>query len=242
MNEPLAGQFDYTALIGIPEVALRLEMLRDRMLARLAPRAEARILEVGAGSGDATLMLATAFRSVTLVDADPTICAEVGARMAAEDFANVTIATTWVERFTDESGFDGIVLQNILEHLADPVGALLHLTPMLRPGGAMFINVPLAHSLHRWLGVEMGYMADPAALAESDIDYGHYRVYTAALLREHIEAAGLSVELEKSYYLKPLTTGQLTPLPLELHRALFRLGERFPDFASYVYAEAGRPG
>ena len=37
MNEPPAAQFDYTALIGIPEVALRLEMLRERMIARLAP-------------------------------------------------------------------------------------------------------------------------------------------------------------------------------------------------------------
>ncbi|MGE4219781.1 MAG: class I SAM-dependent methyltransferase [Alphaproteobacteria bacterium] len=242
MSERPHGSFDYTALIGIPEVALRLEMLRDRMLARLAPGPAARILEVGAGSGDATLMLAAAFRSVTLVDADPGICREVSARMQAETVGNVAVATEWVERFADASGFDGIVLQNILEHLEDPVGALRHLATMLRPGGAMFVNVPLAHSLHRWLGVEMGYMADPAALADSDIAYGHYRVYTASLLREHIEAAGLIVELERPYYLKPLTTGQLTPLPLELHRALFRLGERFPDFASYIYAEAAPAG
>jgi 2-polyprenyl-3-methyl-5-hydroxy-6-metoxy-1,4-benzoquinol methylase len=42
-----------------------------------------------------------------------------------------------------EKSFDGIVLSEVLEHLEDPLTFLRALSPLLAPGGTMFINVPV---------------------------------------------------------------------------------------------------
>jgi hypothetical protein len=84
----------------------------------------------------------------------------------------------------------------------------------------------------------MGLIGRPEELAESDIRYGHCRVYTPPLIREHIRLAGLNICHEQPIYLKPLPTAVMTPLSMEIHKALFSLGQKFPEWASYLYLEA----
>ena len=84
----------------------------------------------------------------------------------------------------------------------------------------------------------MGIIDHAKEISNSDIHYGHYRIYTPDLLRKHITNAGLEIQLEHNFYLKPLPTSMLTPLPMEIHDGLNKLGQEIPDYASYTYFEA----
>lgn len=234
---PKYPAFDYSKVQGIPEVVLRVELLRER-LQHLSKGSQSQILEVGVGAGDVTLMLARHFEEVTCVDPDEENCDLVLKRLKEHGLHQVEFIRSKVQDAQlSPAGYYHIVLLGILEHLEDPVKVLHHLATCLQPGGYMYIIVNLANSLHRWLGVEMGLISHTEELSESDILYGHYRVYTRSLLREHVALAGLQVTYEQTFYLKPLPTSLLTPLPMEIHRGLYLLGQRFPEFASYMYME-----
>ena len=234
------GGFDYSQVRGIPEVAVRAELLLER-LQLLASGSRSRILEIGVGSGDITLILAGLFEDVTCVDPDEINCNLVWKRLKDMNLNGVTFLRTKVEEAQiPPNYYNHIILQNILEHLEDPVNVLQSLSTCLCPGGYMHISVPLANSLHRWLGVEMGLISHPDDLGETDVQYGHRRVYTPDLLRKHMESADLQAVYELPFYLKPLPTPMLNPLSMEIHRTLYLLGQRFPEFASYMYMEVSR--
>jgi len=234
------SSFDYSQVQGIPEVVLRAELLLER-LQLLASGNQSRILEIGVGSGDITLILTGLFKDVTCVDPDEINCNLVWKRLKDMNLNGVKFLRTKIEdAHLSSNHYDHIILQNILEHLEDPVKVLQYLSICLRPGGYMHISVPLANSLHRWIGVEMGLISHPDDLGETDVQYGHRRVYTPPLLRKHVESADLQAVYELPFYLKPLPTSMLNPLSMEIHRTLYLLGQRFPEFASYLYMEVGR--
>ena len=231
--------FDYRQLKGIPEVALRIQMLHDR-IRELAGDRQLDILEVGLGAGDVTLMLARQFDHLTCIDADPETCSQVRDRLEENGLDHVKITTSTIEEAElDTSAFDHIVLLGILEHLKDPVSVLKAIAPSLRTGGRLHITVNLAHSIHRLLGEVMGMISNVEALSESDIRLGHYRVYTLEELRSHVSDAGLEVVHEQPFYMKPLPTSMLNDVPIEVHQGLNILGQKYPEFASYVYMEVG---
>jgi 2-polyprenyl-3-methyl-5-hydroxy-6-metoxy-1,4-benzoquinol methylase len=231
------NSFDYETIQSLPETQLRLEVLGARL--QFLYDGSPRILEVGLGSGDVTLLLAGLSDNLTSVDNNQKQIDLVNRRLKGEGLSSVEIISSTIEDFPlSPEGYDGIVLLNMLEHLKDPVSVLKHLSGGLLPGGAIHVTVPLAGSLHRWLGVEMGMLSDIEELADSDIQYGHHRVYTPESLREHVTQAGLRIQFEQPLYLKPLPTASLTPLPMDLHKALDGLARRFPEFASYMYLEA----
>ena len=91
--------------------------------------------------------------------------------------------------------YDRIIMLNMLEHLAEPVDMLARLSNCLSNRGSIHITVPLAGSLHRWLGVEMGMIHRVDELAQSDVELGHYRVYMPEMLRDHVTAAGRCIRI-----------------------------------------------
>ena len=231
--------FDYSDVIKAPEVILRVERLerRLRMLGGGEIDKEQRVLEVGVGSGDVTEMLAKYFRTLTCVDlekeniklAKNRVKNRGGVKFICKDMADMYFPHQ----------FDQIILFGILEHLVDPVLALAKLAPWLADNGRMHVLVNNASSIHRWVGVALGMMESVEDLTESDIKLGHYRVYTVPQLREHVNEAGLTVLREELFYMKPLPTSMMASLPMKIHKAFDELGEKFPEFASYMYFEVG---
>jgi SAM-dependent methyltransferase len=71
-----------------------------------------------------------------------------------------------------------VVLLDVLEHLADPVAALRHAARVLEPGGGVIVTVP----------------AYPRLYGPWDEQLGHYRRYTARVLRSQAAEASLKVE------------------------------------------------
>lgn len=241
MTESPSTPFDYAKSSGCIEIQLRLGFLATRMEENLAGIASPRVLEIGIGTGDCTELLATKFTEFAALDIDAQVCQRVAERLRAAGLPMPKMICAAAEEHCFEGRFHAIVLQNILEHIDDPVAMLQSLRQVLEPNGRLYINVPLAHSLHRLMGVELGMIDRADALAESDIRYGHRRVYTPALMLEHIEGAKLRVAYEMPYYLKPFSTAMLEGLSEAQHVALFALGRKIPELASYFYVEAALP-
>lgn len=115
------------------------------------------MLDVGAGSGNRTLILVRAGYRVTAVEPDATEAAEARRQLAGR----AVIRECAMEALADDdAGYDGAVLSHVLEHLSDPDAALRETRQRLRAGGALIVFVPNAASAEarlfggRWHGWE----------------------------------------------------------------------------------------
>jgi ubiquinone/menaquinone biosynthesis C-methylase UbiE len=238
MTADVASADYYAGTKNIPEVRFRMRLLSER-LNFLAKGVGARILEVGVGSGDITLALAKQYSQITFVEPDPSICRFVLGRLKEETIDSVDYICSGIEQADLPVGvYDYVIMLGVLEHIQDPILALQKVATLLKPGGSVHISVNLAGSLHRWLGVSLGILSSPEQLTDGDRQHGHFRIYTAELLANELNSAGLTLNYSLPFYLKPLPTAHLATLPENFHDALFLMGQKFPEFASYLYVEA----
>jgi len=85
--------------------------------------------------------------------------------------------------------FDAVTLLDVIEHLAGYPAALASCARCLRPGGKLFVITLNAQSLARpLLGRRWAWHQDPT----------HVHMFSARMLRQGLEAAGLEVETLKT--------------------------------------------
>lgn len=118
------------------------------------PKLGARLLDIGCGNGAFLSRAAQAGWEVYGVEPDPKAAA-----LAKE--AGVNVRQGSVEAFSDKNNyFDAVTLSHVIEHLHDPVGALLMLKAMMKPGGVLYLETPNLDSLghkrygRNWRGLE----------------------------------------------------------------------------------------
>ncbi len=159
------------------ELASTLDNLDDAtnyaewIVALMAPHLSGRILEVGAGHGTFTDLLAR-FGPVTATELSDRAVALLEARYVGS--ARVTVVH--VEDLHD-SAFDTAVLVNVLEHIDDDVGTLRSVGDDLRPGGEVVVFSPAFNALY----------------SRFDSAVGHYRRYTRATLVRAVADADLEL-------------------------------------------------
>jgi SAM-dependent methyltransferase len=151
-----------------------LESLRARAgrseFARLLDRAipgDARVVEIGCGTGQMSLFLATADRVV--VGADLTRASlELGAAAAARfGLENVRFVETDLRRpGLREGAFDVVYCSGVLHHTPDPGASFAALARLARPGGIVVLGLYNAwarvpHRARRLLGRLTGYRSIP---------------------------------------------------------------------------------
>jgi 2-polyprenyl-3-methyl-5-hydroxy-6-metoxy-1,4-benzoquinol methylase len=136
-------------------------------------------LEVGAGAGTITRMLAERFPTSQLVALEPAENMVRGLTAYAALSDQVTVRHETLADYVSEGerDFDAVLYLNVLEHVEDDERELLFAADVLRPGGALLVFGPALEALY------------------SDLDYkaGHYRRYSLSLLRQRAESAGLVV-------------------------------------------------
>ena len=137
-----------------------------------------RLLDVGCGPGSITVDLAelVAPGPVIGVDREPAVL-EGARRLAAErGLANLTFepADTYSLPYPDDH-FDVVYAHQVLQHLVDPVAALVEMRRVLRPGGVLAVRdsdyATMTHAPHeplldRWL--ELYHQVARSNGAESD--------------------------------------------------------------------------
>ncbi len=131
---------------------------------------DARILEIGCGTGHNLPMLA-AFGTVDAIEIDPAAQAIAAARLGKPVSAAPLPQLPEIER----GAYDLIAVLDVVEHIEDDVAALAAMRDCLKPGGKILITVPA----HQWMW------------SAHDVVNHHHRRYSKATLANAIGAAGL---------------------------------------------------
>ncbi|MGN6171215.1 MAG: class I SAM-dependent methyltransferase [Solirubrobacteraceae bacterium] len=113
----------------------------ERAIARLGLPKEARILDVGCGSGRNMVDLAR-YGAVTGVELSPT-----SVKVARERCAGEVIEASVMEMPFDDRSFDLVVSLDVMEHLSDDMAAFAELRRIVAIGGALLVTVPA----YQWL-------------------------------------------------------------------------------------------
>ena len=122
-----------------------------------------RLLDVGCGPGTITLDLARRIAPgwTVGVDREASVVSEARLLLESQPIAGVEFRTAdeYALQF-DEESFDVVHAHQLLQHLTDPVAALIEMRRVLRPGGVLavrdsdyggFVWAPSDRRLDRWM-------------------------------------------------------------------------------------------
>jgi SAM-dependent methyltransferase len=156
----------------------RREILRRLLSENLPPSADRRILDVGCGTGGMLPMLSH-FGDVSGLDSDPEAVAA-----CHERFPSYAVSRAEIPKdMPGDSSFDLVSAFDVIEHIADDLGAVRSLRDATRPGGQVVITVPA----HAWLW------------SRHDVANGHHRRYGRSRLADLVGAAGLELSHLSSF-------------------------------------------
>ena len=166
---------------------------RRRILAAVIRRvvrapAEARILELGCGTGHNLDMLG-AFGRVEASELDDH-ARELATKRLGRAVEKVALPD--LTKFPADS-YDLVALLDVLEHVPDDKGSLAAIFTRLKPGGALLLTVP----------------ANPWMWSAHDVAHHHHRRYRKREIAELARAAGYEVDLLSPFntMLFPLIAG-----------------------------------
>lgn len=167
------------------EIDLRNQNTSHALLVELIGR-EKRVLDVGCAGGDLGRMLKRRGCQVSGVELDPESAQAAGLvldKVVTGDIGELDL----VHHFGEES-FDVVVFGDVLEHLADPVGALKRIRPILSNSGAVVASIPnVAHGSVRLALLTGRWDYRPLGLLDST----HLRFFTRGSVYDLLREAGL---------------------------------------------------
>ncbi len=180
---------DATPQVGPPGVLSRARMhlawRADRgepmvnVISRRLPKG-ASVVDIGCGDGSQLVILSQRGYRMTGVERD--------ARSMSLQGHAVPVFEGSAEALPPQlarGGFDAVMFKQVLEHLVDPVAALRDAASLLKPGGAMFVEVPNNQcAIARQSGLAWEHMDAPR----------HLNFFDARTLQATAARAGLQVE------------------------------------------------
>lgn len=148
----------------------RRDILADYIAREAKLPANARILEIGCGTGHNLPMLSR-FGEVDAIEIDDAARTIASERLGKPVGSAPLPALTGVER----GAYDMVAVLDVVEHIDDDVAALKAMAGCLKPGGCILIAVPA----HQWMW------------SAHDVVNHHKRRYSKATLDDAIRKAGL---------------------------------------------------
>ncbi|MDR6853093.1 SAM-dependent methyltransferase [Sphingomonas sp. BE123] len=149
----------------------RRDILADYIARYVQPPKDARILEIGCGTGHNLPMLG-AFGTVDAIEIDEAARTVASARLGKPVGSAPLPDLTGVA----EGQYDLIAVLDVVEHVEDDVAALAGMAKRLKPGGKILITVPA----HQWMW------------SAHDVVNHHKRRYSKASLTAALDKAGLT--------------------------------------------------
>lgn len=146
----------------------------------IAPWIGGDVLELGAGIGNLTVMLASGEHRYTATDTDREHLFELNARTDTRPHVELAVCDFSDARnmLNFQQSADTVICLNALEHVENDTASLLNIRQCLRPGGVAIVLVPQG----------------PAAFGSMDEVLEHKRRYTRAELQEKMSTAGFQVK------------------------------------------------
>lgn len=193
-------------------------------------------LELGPGDGQMTQYLKDDFENLTLVDASQNLL------NAIPDYPNVKKELSLFEEFVPTRHFNSIIMEHIIEHVADPIGLLKRVKNWLNFGDRVILGVPNSQSFHRLVATKMGLLKRPDELNSRDYALGHRRIYNMESLLSHIEEVDFAIIATGGVFFKPLSNSQIEQQwTVEMMDGFYELGKDFPEYAAEIYAVCSLP-
>ena len=147
----------------------------DGLIERVVkPPKDARILELGAGTGHNLAMLSR-FGTVEASELDP-VARELASERLGREVKEAALPD--LSMFPADS-YDLVALLDVLEHVPDDKASLASIMTRLRPGGALLLTVP----------------ANPWMWSAHDVAHHHHRRYRKAQIEKLARDAGYGIEL-----------------------------------------------
>ena len=147
----------------------------DGLIERVVrPPSNARILELGAGTGHNLAMLSR-FGTVEASELDP-VARELASERLGREVKEVALPD--LSMFPEDS-YDLIALLDVLEHVPDDKASLASIKTRLKPGGALLVTVP----------------ANPWMWSAHDVAHHHHRRYRKAEIEKLARDAAYKIEL-----------------------------------------------
>jgi SAM-dependent methyltransferase len=144
---------------------------------RVRPYLGPRVLEIGAGHGGTTRVLATGeHEQWDLIEPDPQLADTARSKLSdgvLPSYCNVVTGT--IADVADEPTYDAVLYIDVLEHLADDSDEVVRAARRLKPGGHLIGLSPA----HQWL------------FTPFDQSIGHERRYSLATWKALTPASGL---------------------------------------------------
>jgi SAM-dependent methyltransferase len=154
---------------------------RKALIEEFGPYLKGRVIEVGAGIGQVTELIAKCdgVREVLAVEPESQFCRELAHRLPTQ-----TVICGTVELLPPETSGEAIVCVNVLEHIPDDEDELGRYRRLLaKEKGTLCLFVPARSEIY----------------SPIDRDFGHYRRYNKPELRWKLESAGFEI-IRTSYY------------------------------------------
>jgi SAM-dependent methyltransferase len=194
---------------------------RDRfqMLVKVASEgARGRYLEIGAGNGATVISLANLYDDIAVTELSQTRAQSLSRSLGA--YSNVRVLCHDLESqplpFPDDH-FDTVAMCAVIEHLVDPISALVEVRRVMRPGGRLLLDTPNIAKWTRRVKLALGYFPATASTDEGLVTYdgktptdlhdeGHLHYFTfRSLERICIDRARFSRVIRRGYGRNPLS-------------------------------------
>ena len=107
-----------------------------------------RVLDIGCGVGDVSMLLADAVGATGCVlgfDSEPRAIEVARARALVAGYRNIEFVVASDNAFPDRPLFDAAIGRYILHHLADPVATVRRAAEAVRPSGVVAFQEPASH-------------------------------------------------------------------------------------------------
>ncbi len=181
-----------------------------------------RVLDLGCGTGDVSLLAAALIGlggSVVGVDKSAQALNVARDRARKADVQNVDFVECDLRHLSDDFGiFDVIVGRRVLMYQADIVEAIRRFLPWLRPDGLAVFHehdttmVPFSSEAMPLHHLVQGWMRETIAREGADIHMGfnlHHVLTKAGLLVEHVRAEAIIQTPTQKYPLAPIVRAML---------------------------------
>ena len=152
----------------------RRKVLADLIRRRVQPPSNARILEIGCGTGHNLSMLGE-FGTVDALEVDETARELAQERLGREVFSAPLPKLAGIAK----RHYDMVAALDVVEHIPDDTAAIDGIARLLKPGGKLVVTVPA----HQWMW------------SAHDVVNHHQRRYSKGALKRLIEGSALKLEV-----------------------------------------------
>jgi SAM-dependent methyltransferase len=188
-----------------------LRPITERLLRNTGIAEGMRVLDVGCGVGDVSMLAAEIVGPsgwVVGVDRNPQVVAVAKQRTQEAALPQIEFKDTWTGIFSDQEPFDLVIGRCVLIYQADPVGLIRAVTRLVRPGGVIaFHEITLRETFRTLPSVPLWDSVD-------ELLVGAFRVMphhdASDRLIQHFTSAGLP--LPQMFSETPVGGGAESPL------------------------------